>query len=207
MEVREDDPQLKDRVQRLMQFLQELVKARTKPVRNLRLHDDIIWLNESRLSVSVDFEVTAGEVVIRSRRVALEEPPEVPRDLREWIQGDPTDSSASLELVPNAPAVEGEFTRWLSEWRMWAQLDQERRPYWELYRALQHALQEVVSRPESVELVLASGLLELSAKVAGEDIRTHIITQPVSVERDETTGTYWYGSMPTLRRGSRTHSC
>ncbi|WP_312033655.1 MULTISPECIES: AAA domain-containing protein [unclassified Rhodococcus (in: high G+C Gram-positive bacteria)] len=188
MEVREDDPQLKDRVQRLMQFLQELVKARTKPVRNLRLHDDIIWLNESRLSVSVDFEVTAGEVVIRSRRVALEEPPEVPRNLREWIQGDPTDSRASLAISPNATAVEGEFTRWLSEWRMWAQLDQERRPNWELYQALQHALQEMVSRPESVELVLASGLLELSAKVAGEDIRTHIVTQPVTVERDETTG-------------------
>lgn len=188
MEVREDDPQLKDRVQRLMQFLRELVKARSKPVRHLRLHDDIVWLNEGRIAVSVDAEVSAGEVLVRSRRVALEEPPEVPQNLREWIKGDPSDSNASLELAPDAPAVEGDFTRWLSEWRMWAQLDQERRPYWDLYRALQHALQEMVSRPESVELVLASGLLELPAKIAGEDIRTHIVTQPVTIERDEGTG-------------------
>ncbi|EHI41023.1 DNA helicase [Rhodococcus opacus PD630] len=171
-----------------MQFLRELVKARTKPVRDLRLHDDVLWLNEGRIAVSVDAEVTAGEVVVRSRRVALEEPPEVPRNLREWIKGDPSDSAASLELVPDAPVGDGDFTRWLSVWRMWAQLDQERRPYWELYRALQHALQEMVSRPESVELVLASGLLELPAKVAGEDIRTHIVTQPVTIERDEATG-------------------
>lgn len=184
----EDDPQLKDRVQRLMKFLRELVKARTKPVRNLRQHDNIIWLSGNFLSMSIEHSASGGEVLLRARRISLDDAPAVPVGLRGWVLGNIADSASMPTLSEESSGVDVTFERWLAEWRMWAKLDQERRPFWLLYQDLQKVLQELTSRPESVELVLASGLLELSANAAGEDIRTHIISQSATVERDESSG-------------------
>src|SRR5690606_12146641 len=73
-------------------------------------------------------------------------------------------------------------------WRAWAEVDRERRPAWHLYAFLQRAMLDLEAQPESLELVIASGLLQLSADVAGEQVRTHLITQATLVERDSASG-------------------
>ncbi|BCN58347.1 hypothetical protein RE9427_17170 [Prescottella equi] len=185
---REDDPQLKDRVQRLMGFLRELVKSRSKPVLDYRRHDDVVWLSGGAVDMALVRDASAGEVVLRSRRVVLVDPPALPPRLNNLVQGDPTDSAATLRLDPKATDVGGAFDSWLTDWHSWAAVDRERRPAWNLHNSLQRAMQELGSRPESIELVLASGLLTLPTSAAGESLRTHILTQPVTVERDESTG-------------------
>ncbi len=53
---------------------------------------------------------------------------------------------------------------------------------------LQRAILELDAQPESLELVAASGLLQLSPEIAGEEVRTHLITQSALVERDAASG-------------------
>ncbi|WP_441346908.1 AAA domain-containing protein [Rhodococcus sp. SGAir0479] len=170
-----------------MGFLRELVKSRSKPVLDHRRHDDVVWLSGDAVDMALVRDASAGDVMLRSR-VVLVDPPALPPRLNTLVQGDTTDSAASPRLDPKATDVGGAFDSWLADWQAWAAVDRERRPAWNLHNSLQRAMQELGSRPESIELVLASGLLTLPASAAGESLRTHILTQPVTVERDESTG-------------------
>ncbi|MFC4605850.1 AAA domain-containing protein [Rhodococcus kronopolitis] len=185
---REDDPHLKDRVQRLMRFLRELVKSRSKPVLDHRRHEDVVWLSGDTVEVALVRDAAAGDVVLRSRRVMLSDPPALPAHLHGRVHGDVTDSAATPALDPHATDIGTAFDDWLADWRTWAATDRERRPVWQLNTALQRAMQELGARPESVELVLASGLLTLPPGDVGEPVRTHILTQPATIERDEASG-------------------
>lgn len=185
-ESRENDPELKDRVQRLLGFLTELVKARSAPVRNVDKHKSFP-LDFGNLDVGLRTDAESGDVVLRARRVHLEEPPTPPVAVSAWIVGDPADSSIEPKLAANAPHPE-QFDTWLGTWRGWAVVDRERRPAAELHSFLQRAMLDLEAQPESLELVVASGLLHLSAGVAGEQISTHLITQGTVIERHEASG-------------------
>ncbi|MGI9208570.1 MAG: hypothetical protein ACR2I3_11450, partial [Rhodococcus sp. (in: high G+C Gram-positive bacteria)] len=69
MDSRENDPELKDRVQRLLAFLSELVKARSAPVRVLERHRGVMALDQGNLEVALNTDASAGDVVIRAHRV------------------------------------------------------------------------------------------------------------------------------------------
>ncbi|WP_277835517.1 AAA domain-containing protein [Speluncibacter jeojiensis] len=185
---REDDPHLKDRVQRLMRFLRELVKSRSKPVLDHRRHEDVVWLSEDAVEVALVRDAAAGDVVLRSRRVMLSDPPALPAHLHGRVRGDVTDSTATPTLDPQVTDIGTAFDDWLADWQAWAATDRERRPVWQLNTALQRAMQELGARPESVELVLAAGLLTLPSTDVGEPARTHILTQPATIERDDASG-------------------
>ncbi|WP_229568287.1 AAA domain-containing protein [Rhodococcus sp. RDE2] len=187
VDSRESDPELKDRVQRLLAFLSELVKARSAPVRIIDKHRAVIALDEGNLDVALSTDASAGDVVLRARRVHLEDPPRPPAAVTPWIRGSVADSTTEPTLDPAAPDTR-EFDAWLTKWRAWAEVDRERRPAWHLHAFLQRALLDLEAQPESLELVIASGLLQLSADVAGEQVRTHLITQSTLVERDSASG-------------------
>ncbi|WP_308200802.1 AAA domain-containing protein [Rhodococcus sp. HM1] len=187
VDSRENDPELKDRVQRLLTFLSELVKARSAPVRLLDKHRGTFSLEEGNLEIALSADAAAGDVVLKARRVHLEESPRPPKRIEEWVRGDVGDSSAEPTLASDA-AYPDDFETWLQEWRVWAAVDRERRPAWRLYTFLQRAMLELEAQPESLELVVASGLLQLPASVAGEPVRTHLITQSTRVERDSSSG-------------------
>ncbi|MFD6894131.1 AAA domain-containing protein [Rhodococcus sp. NPDC060086] len=175
-------------MQRLLTFLSELVKARSAPVRTLDKHRAVMALDEGNLAVALSTDASAGDVVLRARRVHLEDPPRPPADITEWIRGSIGDSSTEPTLDAQAPQHVDGFERWLDQWRGWASVDRERRPVWQLYTFLQRAMLDLEAQPESLELVVASGLLQVSADVAGEPIRTHLITQSTLVERDTASG-------------------
>ncbi|MCR8897184.1 AAA domain-containing protein [Gordonia sp. GONU] len=202
MASRENDVDLKDRVGRLMQFLREMVKARTRPVLKVEDHEEHHWLFPGRTPFQVDQAATAGDVVVRAPRVHLEEPPELPRELLTWVD-DPAAADRSESYgpqfrepgqdasVPEAEVVRAraKYLRWYVQWTGWAQTDRQRRPHHELYQALTDMMHELTARPDSVELVVGSGLLSLPSKLAdGSRVNTHLVTQAATIERDETTG-------------------
>ncbi|ATQ31562.1 AAA family ATPase [Rhodococcus ruber] len=171
----------------MLAFLSELVKARSAPVRVVDKHRAMTALDEGNLDVALSTDASAGDVVLRARRVHLEDPPRPPAAVTAWIRGSTADSTTEPTLDPDVPDTR-EFDAWLTKWRAWAEVDRERRPAWHLHAFLQRALLDLEAQPESLELVIASGLLQLSADFAGEQVRTHLITQPTLVERDSASG-------------------
>ena len=188
VESKENDPELKDRVQRLLAFLSELVKARSAPVRVAEKHRAVMPLDEGNLDVGLSTDAAAGDVVLRARRVHLEDPPRPPTPVATYLRGSIGDSAVEPTLGADAPADLDGFDTWLDEWRAWAAVDRERRPAWHLYTFLQRALLDLEAQPESLELVIASGLLQLSSQVAGDQVRTHLITQSTVIERHAASG-------------------
>ncbi|WP_420750299.1 AAA domain-containing protein [Rhodococcus sp. O3] len=185
VESRENDPELRDRVQRLLTFLSELVAARSAPVRVLGKHRAVMPLDE----VSLRADAAAGDVVLRVPRGRLEEPPPQPPELfARYVQGAIDDSTVEPVLHPRTPGDTGGFDTWLAQWRAWAAADRERRAESQVYTFLQRAMLDLEGQPESLELVVASGLLQLSTAVAGERVCTHLITQSALVERDAESG-------------------
>ncbi|MHD0281012.1 AAA domain-containing protein [Rhodococcus aetherivorans] len=175
-------------MQRLLAFLAELVKARSAPVRTLDKHRAVMSLDEGNLDVGLTADAAAGDVFLRARRLVLEDPPRPPALVAKYVQGAIDNSAAEPPLDPQAPdAVDGVET-WLAQWRAWAAVDRERRPASQLYTFLQHAMLDLDAQPESLELVVASGLLHLSDDVAGARVHTHLITQSALIERHEESG-------------------
>ncbi|WP_408015923.1 AAA domain-containing protein [Rhodococcus chondri] len=174
-------------MQRLLTFLSELVKARSTPVRVLGKHRAVMSLNEGNLDVALSPDAAAGDVVLRARRVQLEDPPRPPELFAAHVQGAIDDSTVEPTLDPLAGDIDG-FDTWLTAWRAWAAVDRERRPASQAYTFLQRAMLDLEAQPESLELVVASGLLQLPADVAGERVFTHLITQSTLVERHAESG-------------------
>ncbi|GES36805.1 hypothetical protein RAJCM14343_2058 [Rhodococcus aetherivorans] len=145
-------------------------------------------LDEGNLDVGLTADAAAGDVFLRARRLVLEDPPRPPALVAKYVQGAIDNSAAEPPLDPQAPdAVDGVET-WLAQWRAWAAVDRERRPASQLYTFLQHAMLDLDAQPESLELVVASGLLHLSDDVAGARVHTHLITQSALIERHEESG-------------------
>lgn len=182
-----------------MQFLREMVKARTSPVLDLAEHHEVQWLFPHLVPFQVDNAAVAGDVVLRSPRVTLEDPPELPEQLTDWVDMSTEIGNSSgagpvfRELENFSPSVvrqkHRQFEQWQRKWSTWAQLDRQRRPSYDLYVTLNAMLRDLNAQPESVELVVASGLLTLPPKdTGGRRIRTHIVTQEAGIERDEHSG-------------------
>src|SRR3954452_23321346 len=91
---RATDPALRDKVNRLIQFLKDLVTARAVPVRQVTGHLDHLWLEEIRDLAVLDPEASAGDVLLRLSRVALEPPPGLPTQLQGWVAVSERDNSA-----------------------------------------------------------------------------------------------------------------
>ncbi|WP_018179539.1 AAA domain-containing protein [Jongsikchunia kroppenstedtii] len=118
----EHNDERRSRVIRLLQFLHELVRAKSTVVRNVDEHEGIVWLDGSVAGAVADRSAVPGEVVLHLDSAALDH---------------------------------GAYTR------------------------LAQLIDELSERPESLELVLASGLL-----TAGDDLREHVICQQVIAEHD-----------------------
>lgn len=195
------------RVLRLLQFLREIVTARTEPVLDYDDHLRIQWIDDEAGAARLDRNAGSGGVVFRAGRVDAVDPPELPKllvglvdpamvsdsryrtlELVESVQpGADEDADADFD-VRKAYEVRQEFAAYLAKWRRWAEADRKLRPQASLYESLQLMMQELTSRPESVEVVVASGLLGLVGTESTSAVRTHLVTQSATVERDVRTG-------------------
>ncbi len=187
MESGESEPELRDRVQRLLAFLAELVKARSAPVRVVDKHRAVMSLEEGNIRPACG--PTPHRATSSCARDALssKSPPRPPAELAKYVHGDIADSAVEPEVDPQAVGIEG-LDAWLTEWRTWAVVDRERQAASHLYSFLQRAMLDLEDQPESLELVVASGLLHLSEGVAGARVHTHLITQTALIERQGDSG-------------------
>lgn len=201
---------VRDRVLRLLRFLRETVVARTEPILHFEGHLRTRWLHDGAVVPTVDASVESGGVLLRVRPVEVTDPPVVPEILIGSIDpsmiedsryraleltdtampstpGDDADSDADFD-VRRAYEIRTAFSAYSARWRKWAEVDRVARPKASLYESLQLMMHELSSRPESVELVVASGLLTLASAESGANVCTHLIAQAATVERDVRTG-------------------
>ncbi|MBT0568266.1 AAA domain-containing protein [Williamsia sp. CHRR-6] len=117
------------RVLRLLQFLHELIRARSTIVRNVDDHEEIVWLGD------------------------------------EW------------QIPVRTKAVPGE---------RFMELRAEDKP--DVFSLVARMIDGLAERPESLELVLADGLLGVSAGADGVAVNQHLLTQAVVAEHDHVAG-------------------
>ncbi|WP_246600127.1 AAA domain-containing protein [Skermania piniformis] len=171
-----------------MRYLRELVTARANPVRDVTGHEATIWAHDLPDGVTLATGAGPGDPVLRVRRVALPEAPLPPVAVAPFVRGDVQNSAIEPALAGDRGDLRSTFDPWLVKWRTWATADRRLRPLWDLHQQLQAMARELSARPESVELVLGSGLLTLSEQIAEQDVRVHMVTAPVQLERDERNG-------------------
>lgn len=116
------------RVLRLLQFLHELIRAKSTVIRDVSDHAATIWLGDDH-NIPIIRDAAVGQVLV------------------EFARDNTLQSSG--------------------------------------YDALAQAIDELAERPESLELVVASGLLTVQSPVS---IREHLVTQAVVAEHDHAAG-------------------
>jgi very-short-patch-repair endonuclease len=195
----EFDPGLRDRVSRLMGVLRQLAVAKSRPVRHTRSYEATLWLSETTDLATLHHDARAGEEILRAPRVQIEPEPALPAALTGWVDRprstDPEVTEPRLRPrgpvagepdpvdIADAPEIAETFADWLERWRPWGERERVRRPRRRVYELLFDLHRMAADRPESVELVLAAGLLHVP-----DDVRVHLVTQPVRVDRDPGTG-------------------
>lgn len=187
-----------------MEFLREIVKSRTSPVLRIQDHVQVEWCIATTVSPRSASRRSKGEWLVRAPRVSVEDHPSVPASLVSWLSASQVADShtQTLALADNgqvaggtvprdsaeAAGVRREFSAWLPQWQAWAASDRIRRPQAELYTVLQLMMQGLAAHPESIELTVASGLLNASSPDPKQSVRTHIVTQRAGGEREEALG-------------------
>ncbi|WP_211290474.1 AAA domain-containing protein [Actinoalloteichus hoggarensis] len=200
---RRNDPALRDKVSRLMAFMRRLSIARSQPVRHVDRHPRLLWLEQIRAvdGIAVAADAGPGGVLLRVPNAPQQPEPPTPDDLQGWVdrpaqsglmpaeptlhaQGHPPGSTAAVP-ISQAPDVPLSFVKWLERtWRPWAGRETIRQLHIRLF-----ALHQLSSdQPESVELVLAGGLLHLPGVDDEPPLHIHLLSQPVRIERDQETG-------------------
>ncbi|SIS21967.1 AAA domain-containing protein [Williamsia sterculiae] len=170
-----------------MEFLHEVVKARSTPILDTRKHLKTMPIQSDSITALLVDDASAGDVMLRVQRVDLDEPPRLPAILAGRVEGSIGNSSATLRLLEGESDVGPAYDRWISTWNAWAAADRARRPLANLRADLLWALQELQSRPESIELVVAAGRLRLPGG-ADWSVNIHVVTQSAVIERDDHSG-------------------
>lgn len=178
-----DDAELRGRVRRLLEFLRETASSQSKPVRAYGPSTRIEWLYRVDRPLDIDDSAAPGEAAIRIRRTSVSPSPSLPVELNGAVDESSTPPSLA---EPQSAETRATFEIWLASWHAWAAEDRRLRPHAELFRSVDRMRDDLITQPESVELVVASGLL--SSSIGAESIDAHLITQTADVTRDEATG-------------------
>ncbi|WP_018682876.1 AAA domain-containing protein [Actinokineospora enzanensis] len=197
----EHDAVLRDKVRRLMGVLRRLAVAKSKPVLKISGYQSHLLLADAARHITVRPALGPEDEVLRAERIVLEPEPPCPREILPWVRRTSGAHSAPVlvdaRLLPgdeertravDVPGLAAAFERWSREWQAWAVEDRLRRPRAEVHQKLFELHRMARERPESVELVLAAGLLHAPGDEGEREVRIHLITQSVIVEQDPATG-------------------
>lgn len=194
----ENDPVVRDKVIRLMGVFRQLAAAKFTPTRHTDQYHSTVWLDHLRRNGTVGVPAGPGDEVARVSRVVLEPEPPRPADLEGWLQPRREDL-IEPRLRPTGPVdgvdtpadeagdVRRAFDTWLETWRRWARDERVRRERKKVYDDLFDVHRLAVEQPESVELVLGAGLLQVPVEGA-RGLRVHMVSQSVQVEQDLESG-------------------
>ncbi|MFC5291206.1 AAA domain-containing protein [Actinokineospora guangxiensis] len=137
--------------------------------------------------------------VVTVERVAHQDPPEPPDELRPWLDGtwDDPDQGPGLreslgEAEPRqrldaAPGVRELHADWTSRWAEWAERERHDRPARTAYNELFSAYVTAAGHTEELELVIGVGCLSWSPP-GHPVVRRHLATVPATIHFDDSTG-------------------
>jgi very-short-patch-repair endonuclease len=205
----EHDPALRDKVRRLMGVLRALAVAKTKPIRNITNYQEMLLLADASEHLTVHVPAEPGAEVLRAERVRRDPEPPCPAIVVPWLEWpagalEPprllesrrNDKSREIEHLVEHPIVGTAFNQWLPEWRSWATEERRRRPRAKLFQQLFYLHRIAQERPESIELVLAAGLLHAPGDDGETAVRVHLVTQAVAIDQDPVSGAMTCTLMP-----------
>ncbi|KFU75303.1 Protein of unknown function [Amycolatopsis lurida] len=192
------DRDVLDQTVSLMDFLAEVTDAANRdPNRDITADeadapDPLIWLDHLPDGLNLTPK-TADDVLLRVRPPKTVLEPRPPAALAGWIDSPETrgPDSPPPRLLATGPAdVEQEhaisppasvrqaFDRWLTQWREWSREQLRSRARRDLYESLERAAKTLEQQDDEYEFVLATGLVRWHT-ADGEEIRRHLITEPV----------------------------
>lgn len=203
------DPHVK-RAVRLFEFLGRAQQLKVNSPRTVDRYDWVQWFGDApdhpaiKVGSRAD-DVEPGSPFLTADRVPPVYPPSPDDVLQPWLDGDIDDphkvpelrdSIASAEIgttedvqltLAERPRVRDEYGRWLTDWTEWAQREKFDRPARQLYGELFSAYVSASSHPEDLEIVVGIGCLAWRP-LGGEPIKRHLLTAPVTIQFDDSTG-------------------
>lgn len=192
---------------KLVDFLVEVTDAATRdPVRDILadetgVPDLVLWLDQLPEGLRVN-DQSVDDVLLRVRPVSLSPEPRPPAELLGWIEFSdprgfdgrepkllelgPIDGEPKSNRVAPSSSIVRTFARWIEIWRRWSKEQQRTKKRRELYEELESAAKKLEQRDDELEFVLAVGLFCWEAP-DGEQIRRHLVTEPVLPKLDRDT--------------------
>jgi very-short-patch-repair endonuclease len=190
----------------LMDFLAEVTDAVERdPIRDI-LSDEwgapspLVWLDDLPDGTRVSPHAADG-VLLRVRPPRSAPEPRPPEQVSGWLDDEeprgfdgPEPSLLERGPVGLEPSEMSEppnsvvraFTKWLAEWRRWAEEQKRSQRRRHLYEALEKAAKTMEQQDDEYEFVLAVGLVCWD-NPGDESIRRHLVTEPVLPQLDRST--------------------
>jgi hypothetical protein len=197
---------------------QQLKNPKTTDLESYRRDGAVLWLHDApehhavHLALSTDAPDPSEPVLVVDRVHRLD-PPRPEPELSVWLSGtlddprraptlieerflpdphtddeDPAGPPPSRRVTPaDLPEIEDAFRGFLREWRDWAERDLQDEPVRAYYGALFSTFVTANGHPEELELVLGTGLLTWRP-MNHAPVRRHLLTTPLKVLFDDTTG-------------------
>ncbi|MFD0348222.1 hypothetical protein ACFQ0M_23715 [Kitasatospora aburaviensis] len=210
--LRADDPQVVRHTRDLVEFLREFVRSSYKPVRDCSKYKQVLWLAECPDELVPSKLATSG-VLFKVKHYPVRPAPTVPDVLQGWIEpqdvasattGDPLlaevgpgrgyaededGNTYETDEIARADALDvlNAYSRWLPEWKRWAQCEQAEEPYRQLHRRLYRMATQIQREGEVFEAVLSTGLLSLDRGSKRERVCRHVLTVPLVLAVDPAT--------------------
>lgn len=163
-------------------------------------------------------EPQVGTALLTVGRVPARPAPEVPADVKNWLEGGIDTAGREPDLrdsIPNPspqaedgsdarihledrPEVRQAHMAWQQLWQAWSEQELRDKPVRELYQSLFGMYVKVTTHLEEVELVLGLGLLAWAPNGPSSAISRHLLTCAARIDFDDVSGTISISATPTL---------
>ena len=210
--------EIKSKGARLFAFLKELSKLKIKSVFDLENYEDVIYLHEiptDRGFFCIAKETTnpKTDIWIEAKKVKRVNPPELPSELREWIDVSiikkssavPSLNQQKVEMIKRMnedgeevsetivhalndfPDVKSKWeSYYTNKWKPWSEKDKEDLKYEKLYKRLYSIYKNQLQLSETYETLMAFGLLRWNREK--KPVKRHIVVTKVNISLDSNTG-------------------
>ena len=198
----------------LFQFLKEFNRLKIKPLLDIKSYEETLWLSEIPKEAECDsiIQHISSDKLKFSEWLKLKKPsrkpyPEPPEKIRLWINDKGLkDYKTPPELFPyilednshkvflkDRPQVKKIFEDYLDQkWRPWAEEEARLQPILNIYHKLYTIYSKIKDQAEDYQAVLALGFLSSKDK-KGKDIKRHIVTSPLSLDFNSSSGSITVG--------------
>lgn len=207
---------------KLFKFLKELSDLKTRKIFDVNSFEKVLWLNEipnEKECYSITHELASGpsnfDKWIELRKPKVREHPEPSSELEEWVKeetlknyhakpelygyifqenlGDNGEVYEEKIFLENNLEIRNAFTKYYEDqWQPWANERIRLEPVLKVYNTLFEIYHKNKTQGESFQVVLGLGFLSTKTR-KDKFVRRHIVTTPLSINFNPTTGTITVG--------------